>query len=112
MIRLSAFRWLPPFAQGLARDLRVRWALEEAGLPYEVMLIGPDDQQSAAYRAMQPFGQVSNSHSRSQIGWGLGLTISKSLAEINRGHLILDSKIGAGTTASVVLPPDQPILSK
>ena len=58
MIRLSAFRWVPPFAQGLVRDLRVRWALEEAGLPYEVMLIGPDDQKSAAYRAMQPFGQV------------------------------------------------------
>ena len=30
---LSAFRWVPPFAQGLVRDLRVRWALEEAGLP-------------------------------------------------------------------------------
>ena len=58
MIRLSAFRWVPPFAQGLVRDLRVRWALEEAGLPYEVMLIGPDDQKSPRYRAMQPFGQV------------------------------------------------------
>ena len=33
MIRVSAFRWVPPFAQGLVRDLRVRWALEEAGLP-------------------------------------------------------------------------------
>lgn len=56
-------------------------------------------------KVMQPFGQVSNSQSRSHIGWGLGLTISKSLAEINRGRLILDSEIGAGTTASVVLPP-------
>jgi hypothetical protein len=34
MIRVSAFRWVPPFARGLVRDLRVRWALEEAGLPY------------------------------------------------------------------------------
>ena len=58
MIRVSAFRWVPPFAQGLVRDLRVGWALEEAGFPYEMMLIGPDDQKSAAYRAMQPFGQV------------------------------------------------------
>lgn len=40
------------------RDLRVRWALEEVGLPYEVTLIGPEDQRSAAYRALQPFGQV------------------------------------------------------
>ncbi|MBV8193165.1 MAG: glutathione S-transferase family protein [Alphaproteobacteria bacterium] len=58
MIKLTAFRWVPPFAQGLARDLRVRWALEEAGLPYEEWLIGPEDQASAGYRALQPFGQV------------------------------------------------------
>jgi len=58
MIRVSAFRWVPPFAQGLVRDLRVRWALEEAGLPYEEHLIGPDDQKSDRYRALQPFGQV------------------------------------------------------
>jgi glutathione S-transferase len=58
MIKVSAFRWVPPFAQGLVRDLRVRWALEEAGLPYEARLIGPEDQKSAGYRAMQPFGQV------------------------------------------------------
>jgi glutathione S-transferase len=58
MIKLSAFRWVPPFAQGLVRDVRVRWALEEAGLPYQEMLIGPEDQASAAYRALQPFGLV------------------------------------------------------
>jgi glutathione S-transferase len=58
VIRVSAFRWVPPFAQGLVRDLRVRWALEEAGLPYEEMLIGPEDQKSESYRRMQPFGQV------------------------------------------------------
>jgi glutathione S-transferase len=58
MIKLSAFRWVPPFAQGLVRDLRVRWALEEVGQPYAVQLIGPEDKDSAAYRAKQPFGQV------------------------------------------------------
>jgi glutathione S-transferase len=58
MITVSAFRWVPPFAQGLVRDLRVRWALEEAGVPYRERLIGPEDQASAAYRALQPFGQV------------------------------------------------------
>ena len=57
-IVVTAFKWVPPFAKGLVRDLRVRWALEEAGMPYEVMLIGPDDQKSPQYRAMQPFGQV------------------------------------------------------
>jgi len=58
MITLSAFRWVPPFAQGLVRDFRVRWALEEAGVPYQEKLLGPGDQATAAYRALQPFGQV------------------------------------------------------
>lgn len=58
MIRLTAFKWVPPFAQGLVRDLRVRWALEEAGLPYEERLIGLGEQDKPEYRAIQPFGQV------------------------------------------------------
>ena len=58
-ITVTAFRWVPPFAQGLVRDLRVRWALEEAGLPYEERLIGPDDQKHARPTGkLQPFGQV------------------------------------------------------
>jgi glutathione S-transferase len=58
MITISAFKWVPPFAQGLVRDLRVRWALEEAGLAYKARLIDFSDQASADYRARQPFGQV------------------------------------------------------
>lgn len=57
-IKVSAYRWVPPFAQGLVRDLRVRWALEEAGLPYEERLIAWGDNRSASYRQLQPFGQV------------------------------------------------------
>lgn len=57
-IRVSVFKWVPPFAQGLVRDLRVRWALEEAGETYSEHVIGPEDQKSAAYRRLQPFGQV------------------------------------------------------
>ncbi len=57
-IQVSAFRWVPPFAQGYVRDLRVRWALEEAGLPYEPVLIDPQVQASQDYRSWQPFGQV------------------------------------------------------
>ena len=57
-ITVSAFRWVPPFARGLVRDLRVRWALEEAGLSYTAKLIGPKDQASTEYREWQPFGQV------------------------------------------------------
>jgi glutathione S-transferase len=58
MITVSAFRWVPPFAQGQVRDLRVRWALEEAGLPYETRLLEQGDQDKPEYRALQPFGQV------------------------------------------------------
>lgn len=57
-IQVSAFRWVPPFAQGYVRDLRVRWALEEAGFPYEAALIGGREQASPDYRDWQPFGQV------------------------------------------------------
>jgi glutathione S-transferase len=58
MIKLSVFPWVPPFAQGLVRDLRVRWALEEAGLAYEEVPVPPRVQRSAEYLAWQPFGQV------------------------------------------------------
>jgi glutathione S-transferase len=57
-IKVSAFRWVPPFAQGLVRDLRVRWALEEAGLPYEEQLLDFGSNKSESYRKLQPFGQV------------------------------------------------------
>ena len=57
-IRITAFKWAPPFAQGLVRDLRVRWALEEAGLRYEENLLTFGDQNLPEYRAVQPFGQV------------------------------------------------------
>ena len=58
MIALYAFKWVPDFAQGLVRDLRVRWALEEAGIPYLTKLLGQDDKDAPAYRNIQPWGQV------------------------------------------------------
>jgi glutathione S-transferase len=58
MITISAFEWVPDFARGQVRDLRVRWALEEAGLPYRTRLLAQGDQDQPQYRALQPFGQV------------------------------------------------------
>lgn len=58
MITISAFEWVPDFAQGQVRDLRARWALEEAGLPYRTRLLAQGDQDKPEYRALQPFGQV------------------------------------------------------
>src|SRR6476619_4504639 len=58
MITVTAFKWVPDFARGQVRDLRVRWALEEAGLPYKSKLIDQEEKATPAYRALQPFGQV------------------------------------------------------
>ena len=58
MIEVTALPGVPPFARGLVRDLRVRWALEEAGLRYSAHLVTPEEADSPAYRARQPFGQV------------------------------------------------------
>jgi glutathione S-transferase len=55
---VSAYSWVPPTAQGFVKDLRVRWALEEAGIPYQVILIAPGEAKDPAYRRWQPFGQV------------------------------------------------------
>jgi glutathione S-transferase len=57
-ITISAFAWVPEFARGQVRDLRVRWALEEADLAYSTRLLSQGDQDTPEYRALQPFGQV------------------------------------------------------
>lgn len=58
MITISAFQWVPEPARGQVRDLRARWALEEAGLPYRTRLLTQGEQDKPEYRALQPFGQV------------------------------------------------------
>ena len=58
MITISAFKWVPEFAYGQVRDLRARWALEEAGIPHKTRLLALGDQDKPDYRALQPFGQV------------------------------------------------------
>jgi glutathione S-transferase len=55
-IEITAFRGVPEFAQGVVRDLRARWALEEAGLDYRVRLL--DQQRPPEYLKEQPFDQV------------------------------------------------------
>ena len=55
-IELTAFAWVPEPAHGLVKDLRVRWALEEAGLDYRVRLINLE--RPPGYEREQPFNQV------------------------------------------------------
>ena len=55
---ITAYDWVPDFAKGQVRDLRVRWALEEVGRPYEVRYLKQGSQKAPPHRAIQPFGQV------------------------------------------------------
>lgn len=55
---ITAIERLPDGGKGLARDIRVRWALEEVGQPYEVRLVSFGAMKEPAHRALQPFGQI------------------------------------------------------
>ena len=55
---ITAFERSPDGGKGLARDTRVRWALEETGQAYEVRLVSFRAMKEAAYRALHPFGQI------------------------------------------------------
>ncbi len=55
---LTAFEHSPDRGRGLARDMRVRWALEEVGQPYEVRLVSFAEMKQPAHRALHPFGQI------------------------------------------------------
>lgn len=55
---ITAFERSPDRGQGLARDMRVRWALEEAGQPYEVRLVSFEAMKQLAHLALHPFGQI------------------------------------------------------
>ena len=57
-VEITTFRWVPPFAEGLVRDLRLRWALEEIDRPYRVRLLDVTKPRPAEYFCEQPFGQV------------------------------------------------------
>nr|WP_166180721.1 glutathione S-transferase family protein [Altererythrobacter segetis] len=55
---VTAFDWVPDFAKGLVRDLRVRWAFEEIGAPYAVEKFGAANPRPDGYAKWQPFEQV------------------------------------------------------
>lgn len=55
---ITAFETSPDRGQGLARDMRVRWALEEVGQPYDVRLVSFEQMKQPAHKALHPFGQI------------------------------------------------------
>jgi glutathione S-transferase len=55
---ITAFERSPDRGRGLARDMRVRWALEEVGQPYDVRLVSFSEMKESAHRMRHPFGQI------------------------------------------------------
>ena len=55
---ITAFERSPDRGKGLARDMRVRWALEEVGQPYDVRLLSFSEMKESAHRKLHPFGQI------------------------------------------------------
>src|SRR3954447_10636295 len=55
---ITAFESSPDRGRGLARDMCVRWALEEVGQPYDVRLVSFSEMKQPAHRALHPFGQI------------------------------------------------------
>ena len=58
IITITAFEASPDKGRGLARDMRVRWALEEVGQPYDVRLVSFEEMKQPAHLALHPFGQI------------------------------------------------------
>lgn len=58
MIIITAFATSPDEGRGLARDMRIRWALEEVGQPYDVRLLSFEQMKEPAHLALHPFGQI------------------------------------------------------
>jgi glutathione S-transferase len=55
---ITAFERSPDRGRGLARDMRVRWALEEVGQPYDVRLLSFSEMKESAHRMLHPFGRI------------------------------------------------------
>ena len=55
---ITSYTWSPDKGGGLVRDMRLRWALEEVGQPYDVRLLDWGEQKQPPHRARSPFGQV------------------------------------------------------
>ena len=84
---ITAFAKSPDEGQGLARDMRVRWALEEAGQDYDVRLVPWEDFKKPAHKALQPFGQIPTYEEGDLVLFESG-AIVLHLAEAHPGTLL------------------------
>ncbi len=80
------------------------WCRADSGFVFQVIDTGVGIAPEDIPRALSQFGQVGSKRNRTQEGTGLGLPLSKSLAELHGGSLDLQSRPGVGTTVTVRLP--------
>lgn len=86
---ITAYDWVPWFARGQVRDLRVRWALEEVGQSYDVRYLPQGTQKEPHHRELQPFGQIPTYEQDDLILFESG-AIVLHIAETHRGLLPAD----------------------
>jgi signal transduction histidine kinase len=102
----NAVKFTPP---GGKIDIESR--IDASGFMLSVRDTGVGIGEADLARVLQPFVQVDNKLSRQQEGAGLGLPLVKAMVEIHGGQLQLDSELGSGTVASLILPPER-VLAK
>jgi glutathione S-transferase len=91
---ITAFERSPDGGKGLARDTRVRWALEEAGQPYEVRLVSFSAMKESAHRALHPFGQIPTYEEGDLVLFETGAIVFH-IAELHAGLLPKDANARA-----------------
>lgn len=91
---ITAFKDSPDRGRGLARDMRVRWALEEVGQAYDVRLVTFAEMKQPEYRALQPFGQIPVYQEGDLVLFETG-SIILHIAQEHRGLLPTDAKARA-----------------
>src|ERR671928_593438 len=107
---ITAFERSPDRGRGLARDMRVRWALEEVGQPYDVRLVSFSQMKEPAHRARHPFGQIPTYEEGDLVLFESGAIVFH-LAERHAGLLPADANARARAIAwmfaalSTVEPP-------
>lgn len=111
---ITAFKKSPDRGRGLARDLRVRWALEEAGQPYDVRLVSFQELKQPAHREIHPFGQIPT-YQEGDLALFESGAIILYLAEKHRGLLPAEAKARARAIAwmfAALNTVEQPIVER
>ena len=100
---ITAFERSPDRGRGLARDMRVRWALEEVGQPYEVRLVSFSEMKEPAHRRLHPFGQIPTYEEGDLVLFESGAIVFH-IAERHAGLLPADATLDARALSAIKMP--------